>query len=198
MTKAKRDLTLPDPSTLDLQSLLGPPPLIEGEDPAAYEALAGRIRAAVEPRDVIEEIWVRDISDNLWETLRLRRLKAKLLHASAHNGLRVLLGPLISYHALNDTVEQWAQGDGKTRKFVTATLKNAGLDEEAIYAQTFAVRLDTFEKIDRMIMQTEARRNMVLREVDRHRDVIARRLREVAMEIEDAQFEVIESDGAAK
>lgn len=198
MTKAKRDLTLPDPSTLDLQSLLGPPPLIEGEDPVAYEALAARIRAAVEPRDVIEEIWVRDIADNLWETLRLRRLKAKLLHASAHNGLRVLLAPLINYRDLNDTVQQWAQGDGTTRKFVTATLKNAGLDEEAIYAQTFAAKLDTFEKIDRMIMQTEARRNMVLREVDRHRDVIARRLREVAMEIEDGQFEVIEPDGGAK
>lgn len=198
MTNVKQDLTIPDPSNLDLQSLLGPPPLIEGEDPAAYESLSGRIRVAVEPRDIIEEIWVRDIADNLWETLRLRRLKAKLLHASAHKGLRALLDPLIDYHDLNDTVEQWAQGDAKTRKLVAEKLKSAGLDEEAIYAQTFAVKLDTFEKIDRIIMQTEARRNMVLREVDRHRDVIARRLREVTMEIEDAQFEVIEPDGSAK
>jgi hypothetical protein len=42
----------------DLQSLLGPAPLLEGEDADAYHALYGHIRAAVEPKDAIGEIWV--------------------------------------------------------------------------------------------------------------------------------------------
>ena len=37
-------------------------------------------------------------------------------------------------------------------------------------------------------MQTEARRDMILREIDRHRDALARRLREASAMIEDAQF----------
>ena len=44
-------------------TLLGPPPLIEGEDAAAYGELLNRISAAVKPEDILEEIWVRDVVD---------------------------------------------------------------------------------------------------------------------------------------
>ena len=71
----------------DLKSLLGPPPLLEGEESGAYDALYGQIRTAVAPRDVLEEIWARDVIDNLWETLRLRRLKVSFMRASAHEGV---------------------------------------------------------------------------------------------------------------
>ncbi len=54
----------------------------------------GRIRSAVAPNDIIEEIWARDVLDLLWETLRLRRLKAKLMRAAAHERLDELLRPL--------------------------------------------------------------------------------------------------------
>ena len=46
-------------------------------------------------------------------------------------------------------------------------------------------------------MQAEARRNMTLREIDRHRDVLARRLAEVTTEIEDAELKEIPSEDAA-
>ena len=173
----------------DLQSLFGPAPLLEGEDASAYEALKGRIRSAVAPNDVIEEIWVRDVLDLLWETLRLRRLKAKLMRAVAHQGLDELLRPLTGILEHQDLSNAWARRDEKSVKKVDALLKQAGLDDqEAIAAQTLAVKLDAFERIARMIMQTEARRNMILREIDRHRDALARRLREASAAIEDAQF----------
>ena len=35
--------------------------------------------AAIKPKDVLEEMWVRDVVDLTWETLRMRRLKAALL-----------------------------------------------------------------------------------------------------------------------
>jgi hypothetical protein len=56
------------PSTLsppDLKSLLGPPPLLDGEDAGAYDALYRHIRTAVAPRDVLEEIWARNVVDNV-------------------------------------------------------------------------------------------------------------------------------------
>ena len=67
-------------------------------------------------------------------------------------------------------------------------LTQAGFDEEAIAAQTLALHCDTFEKIDRMIMQTEVRRHAVLREIDRRRDALARRLREITAQVEDGEF----------
>ena len=73
----------PSESNRDLQSLLGPAALLEGEDPSAYDELWRRMKTAVAPADTIEEMWVRDIVDLLWETLRYRRLKAKLMQSAA-------------------------------------------------------------------------------------------------------------------
>jgi hypothetical protein len=175
----------------DLQSLLGPAPVVEGEDASAYEALKFRILSAVKPEDAIEQMWVRDVLDLLWETTRLRRLKAKLMHAAAHKGLMRLLRPLVHYTSLDELVKGWALRNRETVKEVNEILKQAGLGEEAIAAQTLAAELDTFEKIDRMIMQTEARRHVVLREIDRRRDVLARRLREASAGIEDGKYTLI-------
>src|SRR5215470_1036705 len=80
-------MAAPDPSTRAAQALerlgravaLGSPPLIAGEDRAAYDLLHESVTAAVKPKDFLEEIWVRDIVDLSWDVLRLRRLKAKLL-----------------------------------------------------------------------------------------------------------------------
>jgi hypothetical protein len=41
--------------------LFGPPPLLEGEDAAAYDQLLARICAAAKPVDIIDEIMSRKI-----------------------------------------------------------------------------------------------------------------------------------------
>ena len=60
----------------------GPPPLIAGEDQAQYEAMRDQISAAVQPLDFLEEIWVNDVVNLVWETQRLRRLRAELLQSA--------------------------------------------------------------------------------------------------------------------
>jgi hypothetical protein len=60
LVPAERREIAPHP---DLQTLLRPPLLLEGEDAPAYAALNERIRDAVVPKDIIEEIWVRDVVD---------------------------------------------------------------------------------------------------------------------------------------
>jgi hypothetical protein len=197
MSSQLRPLAAAEPQRLephpDLLSLLGPAPLLEGEDAGAYEALNRQFRSAVAPKDAIEEMWVRDVVDLLWETMRLRRLKAKLMRAAAHEGLDKLLKPLAPNSLRSDLVDGWVRQHAKSIKQVNALLAQAGLDQEAIAAQTLAVKLDTFERIDRLIMQSEARRTMFLREIDRHRDVVARRLREASAAIADAEFREVDT-----
>ena len=65
-------------------ALFGSPPLIQGEDVAAYNEFHARVSAAVKPQDFLEEIWVRDVVDLSWEILRVRRLKAKLLTSALY------------------------------------------------------------------------------------------------------------------
>jgi hypothetical protein len=60
-------------------SLFGPPPILPGDNPKDYEEILNRIAAAIGPRDFIEEIWCRDLADEVWNLFRLRRVKAAYL-----------------------------------------------------------------------------------------------------------------------
>ena len=61
--------------------------ILAGEDPAAYDELLARIRAAVKPLDIIEEMFIADVVSLEWEVLRWRRLKLSLIQA---RGLKAL------------------------------------------------------------------------------------------------------------
>jgi hypothetical protein len=169
-----------------LPTLDPPPALLEGEDEAAYLKLLAQVTAAVEPKHVIEEFWVRDVVDLAWDAIRLRRLKADLLNASLANGLEKVLSSVSSEsHAL---AESWYGRDKDAIKKVDRLLGQAGQSMDAVMAQTFSVKLDDIERIDRMLANVEARRHLVLREIDRHRAAVAARLRSVTEQIEDASF----------
>src|SRR5262245_18155572 len=118
-------------------SAFGPPTLIKGEHAAAYDDLAARIRAVVHPADVLEEIWMRDVTDLAWEVLRLRRLKASLLQVSAYEGMDEVLDPLLRVQTAgaddedddegddnrpDDLSERWAVGDSAAIAKVDAAL----------------------------------------------------------------------------
>ena len=60
-------------------------------------------------------------------------------------------------------------------------------------AQTLVVNIDHIERIDRMIMTAEARRNAVLREINRHRAVLGEKRRRVTHDVEDANFEEVDT-----
>ncbi len=171
---------------------LGPPVLQPGEDADLYDRLHARVSAAVAPRDVVEEFWVRDVVDLMWETLSLRRLKGLLLLGSAHEGAYRVLVPLVESGRAYDLAKGWFARKDKAVQEVEQALTRAGLTGEAVTAQTLSVKLDDVERIDRLIMNAEARRNAMLREVERHRDVVAARLRQAAEEIEDAEFSEVE------
>jgi hypothetical protein len=139
--------------------LFGPAPLLEGEDVAAYDELLVRISGAVKPTDIFEEIWVRDIVDLVWETFRLRRLKAKLITASAYKGLERILDPLVDWNRRDKLVEGWFARKPSAIEVVDKLLASAGLAMDAVMAETLAFKLGDVERIDRMIATAEGRRN---------------------------------------
>ena len=76
-----------DPKGVDAQALLGRPPMLPGEDERAHAALLARVRDDIGPKDILEEFWARDVVDLLWETLRLRRMKASLVTVATLDAL---------------------------------------------------------------------------------------------------------------
>jgi hypothetical protein len=181
-------------------SCFGPALLFEGEDSAGYEELLARVSGAIRPADIIEEIWIRDIVDLTWETLRLRRARAAFLATSRHLGVQRVLQPLCGYAKANDLSEQWARREDEAVAAVDRHLATAGLTMDAVLGQTLYVKVDVVEKMDRMIASAEIRRNATLREIERRRSGLAARLREATRDadnVQEAEFQVIEAPAAS-
>jgi hypothetical protein len=170
--------------------------LIEGEDAGAYDELLIRISTAVRPADIFEEIWVRDVVDLVWEALRLRRLKACAMTAGARKAIAQNLRPLVGWDQANGLARSWGARKPGADAAVEEQLVRAGTGLEGVVAEGLCIEIGNIERIDRMIMAAEARRNAALREIDRHRTSLGPRLRQAVLEAE-AQEVVVAPEGAA-
>jgi hypothetical protein len=120
---------------------------------------------------------VRDVVDLTWETLRLRRLKARLLTAVSWEGLKEVLAPLVGILEADGLSKDWAARDRQAVKKVDKLLASKRLSMDLAVARALTANIDSFERIDRMVMNAETRRNAVLRELERHRANLALALR---------------------
>jgi hypothetical protein len=84
--KSKNPLTpLRTAVRIEDQSLLGAPPLIPFDDPAAYDRLLAAVTQAIKPMDFLEMIWARDVTDLQWEITRCRRIRAKIIEGGVES-----------------------------------------------------------------------------------------------------------------
>jgi hypothetical protein len=193
-----------NPSTRTAQAIerlarsasLGPPPLIEGEDGIAYNHFYGGIAGAVKPRDFIEEMWVRDIVDLSWDVLRLRRLKARLLTYGTAAQVRGYLQNLCGASQAQKLSAQLGNLSAVAR--VDELLSPIGHTVESVTAEVFVAMSEALERIDRMTMSAESRRNTTLHEIERRRSSFAQALRRAGEEVVEAEFEDVASDRRAQ
>jgi hypothetical protein len=145
----------------------------------------------VKPVDILEEIWVHDVVDLEWEVLRLRRLKAALMTASASKALRTVLDRLLDEETddtddetgdiddetcgpdeeTEDTewdtsrlAKEWVRRNPDAIKEVHRILASTDLTMDAVRAEMLSENIEHVERIDRMIAMVESRRNAALRE----------------------------------
>jgi hypothetical protein len=187
-----------DPSAvsdvLDRVVGIAPAPLLPGEQEAEYAAHVARIVAVAKPRDAIEEILTRDVIDLTWEILRLRRMKVGLLRASVGSGIeRVMRSLGYDLISAREIAANWAAGEKSAKNEVTAALKKAQLTMEDVMAKTLEGEIDSFERFDRMLASSEARRNNALREIERHRAALGAAMRQAIDEVQDAEFRDVDT-----
>ena len=109
----------------------------------------------------------------------MRRMKAASLRAAAGRGVRRIVsatGNKSPYDGIGapDFAQTWAGGDASARLEFTKILKRADLTTNEVMAEALADGINFFERLDRMLASSEARRNNALREIDRHRAALAR------------------------
>jgi hypothetical protein len=190
---------LPDGRVLNRITALAPAPVLPGEDQSLYAEMAARIVKEADPKDSIEELLIRDVIDLAWEVLRLGRLKVGILRASTAIGVRTVIdelahGASLEFDYNRKLGQRWAAGDKPARTEVKAALSKAGLTIDEVTAKTAEDKIDTLERLDRMLASAKARRNNALREIDRHREACGAAARGAIDEIEDAEFREVESE----
>ena len=154
--------------------------------------LLDRVSTAVQPNDILEDIWVREVVDLVWEIFRLRRLKWTLLAATAREGLIKVLCELVGGEVIT-LADEWVARKPSAIKQVEKILASAELSSDAIMAQTLSINLDDIERIGRVIQVAEARRNVSLREINRHRETLSQKLRRAMQQVENDQRGMIEN-----
>jgi SH3-like domain-containing protein len=163
------------------------------DSPSDYDALIARLFASVRPSDPLEEIWTREVGDDVWEAVRNRRLKAALMTACADQGVMEVLSTL-QVPGYFELAKRWSAREPDAIVHVEAILAKAGLTMSHVLAQTQRRRIKDIERFDGLIEAALARRNATLHEIAQYRAHFAKHLRRVADEadtIEDVAFSVV-------
>jgi hypothetical protein len=160
-------------------------PLVLGESEYDYDVFLSKVSVAVQPGDILETMWVKDIVDLKWEALRWRRAQASFLMKAAKQALMKILRTVenaglidgVQVFQVPDLLDAFAAGDDKAVAEVNRVLASRGMDMDMIMAQVLIENLDQLGPIERIIAAADARRSKVLQEIDRRRDAFLRRLR---------------------
>jgi hypothetical protein len=161
----------------------GEPGLMLGEDAQGYDELLAQVRRALTSRDVMEEMWIRDVVDLAWDVFRLRRMKANLLRVRARDAIREVISPLV-----RDSwklADKWHARDEAAVRTVEAMLRSAGMSMDTVMAATLGQQIDHVAQIEAMIAHAEVRRGVALREVERYRANLAANLRRAIAHVDN-------------
>jgi hypothetical protein len=150
----------------EVQALFGDPPLLRGEDDGLYYTLMEHFTKLVGPKDMMEWLWVKDMTDHTWEIRRQRRFKVLFVELQ------------------RDQVHHDREMFASIQKPTPVPVP----DSEKDSAEFFMSRIDRYKDVDRLIASAEVRRDRTLREIERRREHLARRRRETSHEIVDGEF----------
>jgi hypothetical protein len=171
--------------------LCGNPPLLSSEKPKDYESLFSHMADCVEPTDVVEWLWLKDLVDHTWEIRRLRRFKNQLIEI----GLPSPESKVDRYRQLVADVrmkmhenhpERFAKPEEAPEKPKKRERKRPPSAADEV--KSFRQCINDYQTLDRLLISAEERRDALLREIERRRDGLGQRLRGASDDIIDAEF----------
>jgi len=191
------DETKTDPEVLG--SSMPVPPLIDGESEADYHAFRESCLRAVRPKDAIEKIWLQDFIDYSWEATRFRRMKVALIQATRREAVERLVkdclgSDLLTWDAAKSLAQGWSSSNEDSVAEVNALIEQHGHNFDTVLAMAVSLKLKDLERIDRLIASYDYRRDAAIRELEKRRDLLAKRAREIAdAKITDIKVEKLEA-----
>ena len=159
--------------------------LLITESKDEFEQLSSMMLQEIEPRGGIEMVYVAEIIDTTWQTIRYQRSRTAMLNVEYRNAVRNLLDhelEVVDSERADALAQQWFTTK-KAREEVGELLIRFNLDESAIEAEAIKSLGAELERLDRMLTSLQSRRNRAIRGLREYRESVAERARDVSRRV---------------
>jgi hypothetical protein len=161
-----------------MDDLFGPPPLIKGEDTARYWRLHAAIAHEIKPETVFEKIYVRELTDKLWQQQRCKQSVSSIVESAYIEALASLLRPFIAptfpnisfgEDAAAKMAREYYNGEAKPKKMeeIDSLLAKYGITVEQILAKAMQLCGAAASMFNRMEASCETSLRLIRKENDR-------------------------------
>ena len=179
-------------------------PVLLSESAADLDRVRETLNNEIQPRGVVEQLYLLDYAWLTFEVLRLRRCKIAILNTNFVPAIETIFRQLLLQSGYNpgeasatakDIAQRWF-ANKQVRKHGARLLRQYRLDVSAIEAEAFRKSAKQIEQIDRLLASTKSRRSKIIRELAAYRNGLAQQLEKSANRIIEA--EVLTRDDAVK
>ena len=157
-----------------LEGLLGPPPLLEGEDREAYLALRSLVIEEAQPKTVTDWVDVHDFVTQLWEEQRFRRASVAIIRGGMLAALEYYLEKIEkcadfpSYGSFKQKARKYFSGNLKERKEVVSLLARYGITSCELLAKAAQLESHGVLTFERLVSSRVNGRRMLRKEAERY------------------------------
>jgi hypothetical protein len=177
MSKIKRSLSKQPASAAPTS------PLLISESKKKYKTARAAFKDEIQPRGIIEKMYVADITHLYWEIERLRRAKAAILNTAFRGALTTILAQVLTHPGSDDDVEEKAEqladqwfSEPAAQARVSASLAKYQLDATAIEGQVAQDCSAALLLFDRLLASAESRRQKAVRSLREYRATMSQHL----------------------
>jgi hypothetical protein len=177
-------------NTTSIDRLFSAPRLWLGESAEEFERLHAELEQEIKPQGFIENLYVNDMAELVWEILRLRRVKTDIILTARPAALLAILKqilfrlnfPLDEGLRARSLARAWFE-DSADKKDVQELLQKFQLDESAIDAEAYRSVFSEVQEINKTLAATEARFSKTIRCISDYRKSFALQLQSSAEQI---------------
>jgi hypothetical protein len=159
-----------------IDKVLGSPTVLAGDDEEQFNRLESALIAHINPQDIFEEIWTREIVEYLFEILRLRRWKIRILELREKNALsRFMMINHGSPVGTETLLSQWFRREPEAENRILELISPVERSYEHVEANTVFFNLEAITALDSLLQAAETGKDGAIKELELYRDRQAKR-----------------------
>ena len=159
------------------QDHFGRIPTVQGENPVRYLEFRRKLDEDLRPKGMIEGMFVETVGRLYWDFITYSTLKTDFLSSTSTDGVERLLRAMLSEQDSAELFRRYRARDLEAVSQVQRLIDSLGIDRQQVAAQALAKNLTEVQKIEGLISAKEKGWQKALKNLEQHRELLARRFR---------------------